>query len=198
MRTPLFCALLLAGCASTGQPATHYAGEPFDLATHGNRVSGQVCGMDVDLDVQRQGDAVALSGFLDGKFPVHLTARPVAGGLGISGALGTAAGESAVDLRVADDQLDGRVGFRKFALHADGDTLTGTMQIPNAINPPDAVLEGRAQLATLPVEAKAALVPTLLTCNVQPVGSWGKSELMVRVGGPAGALPHQSSSLYVH
>jgi hypothetical protein len=198
MRTFLVSALFAVGCASTGQPATHYSGEPFDLAARSSHITGQVCGMDLDLDVTHQGDAVALSGFLDGKFPVHLSARPEGRGVAISGALGTSAGESAVDLRVAADQLDGRVGFRKFDLHAEGDTLTGTMQIPNAIEPPDAVLEGRAQLASLPLDTQAALVPALLTCNVQPIGKWGKSELLVRVGGPAGALPHQSSALYTH
>ena len=196
MRTTLLCALVLVGCAGSGQPATHYAGEPFELAARASRITGQVCGMDLDVDVTRQGDSVALSGFLDGKFPVHLSARPEGRGTAISGALGTAAGESAVDLRIAADQLDGRVGFRKFDLHAEGDTLTGTMQIPNAIEPPIAVLEGRAELAALPRDTQAALLPALLTCNVQPQGKWGKSQLLVRVGGPAGALPHQSSSLY--
>jgi hypothetical protein len=197
MRTFLVGTLLVVGCASGGgPPATHFAGEPFDLAARPSRISGQVCGMDLDVDVSHQGDAVALSGFLDGKFPVRLTARPEGLGTAITGALGTAAGESTVELRVAADQLDGRVGFRKFDLHAEGDTLTGTMQIPNAIEPPVAVLEGRAQLSSLPIDTKAALVPALLTCNVQPQGKWGKSALLVRVGGPAGALPHQSSSLY--
>ena len=198
MRVFFVSVLFAVGCASAGQPATHYSGEPFDLAARPSRITGQVCGMDLDLDVTHEGDHVALSGFLDGKFPVHLSARPEGRGAAISGALGTAAGDSAVELRVAADQLDGRVGFRKFDLHAEGDTLAGTMQIPDAIEPPQAVLEGRAQLASLPLETQAALVPALLTCNVQPIGKFGKSELLVRVGGPAGALPHQSSALYTH
>ncbi len=198
MRILVVSAVLVVGCASAEKPTTRYAGEPFELAARPGRISGQVCGMDLDVDVRRHGDAVALSGFLDGKFPVQLTARPLGRGLAISGALGTSAGESAVELRVGAAELDGRVGFRTFTLRANGDTLAGTMQIPNAIEPPDVVLEGRAQLAALPVDAQAALLPALLTCNVQPQGKWGKSELYVRVGGPAGALPHESSSLYVH
>lgn len=201
MRTSLCLALVvLGGCATAGSrgPVTRVAGEPFELAARGSRITGQVCGMDVDLDVKREGDHVALSGFLDGKFPVHLDARADGDGRVITGGLGTAAGESAVELHVRPDALDGRVGFRRFTLRAAGDTLAGTMQIPNAIEPSETVLEGRAQLASLPLDTAAALVPTLLTCNVQPVGRWGKSSLMVRVGGPAGALPHQSSSLYLH
>ncbi len=72
------------------------------------------------------------------------------------------------------------------------------MLIAGAIEPADAVLQGRAALAALPLDTQAALVPTLLTCNVQRIGRWGRSSLMVRVGGPGGALPHQSSSVYTH
>jgi hypothetical protein len=201
MRNSLLCALFLVGCAGgagSRQPAAHYAGEPFDLSQRGNRITGQVCGMDLDLDVSHHGDAVELSGFIDGRLPVHLSARPDIGGRAITGALGTSAGNAAVDLRLGGDTLGGRVGFRRFDLRAHGDELTGTMQIAGAIEPSDAVLEGRAQLAALPLDTQAALVPTLLSCNVQPIGRWGRSSLMVRVGGPAGALPHQSSSVYTH
>lgn len=198
MRTLLVSALFLVGCASADKPATHYAGEPFDLAARPSRISGQVCGMDLDVDVTRSGEGVALSGFLDGRIPVHLLAHALGNGVAITGALGNAAGGSAVDLRVAADQLDGRVGYRKFDLRANGDTLAGVMQIPSAIDGADVVLEGRAQLATLPLDTQAALIPALLTCNVQPQGKWGKSALLVRIGGPAGALPHESSSLYLH
>jgi hypothetical protein len=200
MRKSVLCALVLVGCAGAAsrQPAVHYAGEPFDLSQRGDRITGQVCGMDLDLDVAHRGDRVELSGFIDGRLPVHLTARSDGNGRAISGALGTSTGNAAVDLRLAGDSLGGRVGFRRFDLRAHGDELAGTMQIAGAIDPSDAVLAGRAQLAALPIDTQAALVPTLLSCNVQPVGRWGRSSLMVRVGGPAGALPHQSSSVYTH
>ncbi len=200
MRNSALCALFVVGCAGAGslQPTVHYGGEPFDLAQRGNRISGQVCGMDLTLDVAHQGDSVELSGFIDGRLPVHLSARRDAGGHAITGALGTSTGNAAVDLRLGSDSLGGRVGFRRFDLRAHGDELAGTMQIAGAIEPSDAVLEGRAQLASLPLETQAALVPALLSCNVQPIGRWGRSSLMVRVGGPAGALPHQSSSVYTH
>jgi hypothetical protein len=200
MRNCIFVAVLaclvLGGCA-TGGSSTRVSGEPFELAQTSGRITGQVCGMDVDLDVKRAGDGVALSGFLDGKFPVHLTARDEAGGgRAIAGGLGTQAGDAAVDLHVRADKLDGHVGFRRFDLRADGDKLAGTMQIAGAIEPSDAELDGRAQLASLPLDTQAALLPSLLTCNVQRIGRWGRSSLLVRVGGPAGALPHESSSVY--
>ena len=71
MRKLLVCAFVVAGCASSGQPAVHYSGEPFDLASRGTRITGQVCGMDLTLDVtRRDADAVQLEGFIDGRFPV--------------------------------------------------------------------------------------------------------------------------------
>ena len=198
MRTLLLGALFVAACAGSRPPAVHHAGEPFDLSQRGDRITGQVCGMDLTLDVAHAGDAVELTGFIDGRYPVHLSARPDVGGRTISGGLGTSAGNAAVDLHLGRDKLDGRVGFRKFDLRAQGDQLAGTMLIAGAIEPADAVLQGRAALAALPLDTQAALVPTLLTCNVQRIGRWGRSSLMVRVGGPGGALPHQSSSVYTH
>lgn len=199
MRNLLVCLLFAAGCASaSSQPAVHYSGEPFDLQRQQGRFTGQVCGMDLTLDVAhlRDGKGVALTGFIDGRFPVHLIARQDLGKTYITGGLGTNAGDAAVNLMVTPTTLSGRVGWRSFQLHATGDTLTGPMEIAGAAEPSAATLAGRHQLAALDAAAKGALVPALLACNVQPIGRFGRSSLQVRVGGPAGALPHRSSSLY--
>lgn len=201
MRTSsvLFVALCLAGCAHQAgrQPSAHWAGQPFDLEQRGSRITGQVCGMDLTLDQQATEDgSVALTGFIDGRFPVHLAARDDGNVHAITGGFGTRAGNAVVDLRLHPQALEGRLGFRRFALAAEGDRLTGTMQISGAIEPSEAVVEGRTQLASLPLATQAALVPALLSCNVQRVGHYGRSSLYVKVGGPAGALPHQSSSVY--
>lgn len=199
MRKLVLASLLAAGCAtaSSAGPAVRYAGEPFDLEQQGSRITGQVCGMDLTLDVAHRGpDAVELTGFVDGRFPVHLQARADGRVRTITGGLGSRAGDSAVALDVAPDKVDGRVGWRYFRLAAQGDALGGTMQIAGAIAPSDAVVDGRAQLVSMPLAPQAALLPALLSCNVQPVGRWGRSSLEVRVGGPPGALPHQSSGIY--
>lgn len=190
--------LLTAGCATAG-PAVHYSGEPFDLRQQPGRITGQVCGMDLVLNTQQQDGGVRLNGFIDGRFPVELRAYDDADGRRLQGSLGSSAGNAAVDVTLSPVALSGRVGFRYFDLHATtGDTLAGTMRVAGAIEPADAVIAGRGQLATMSPAAQAALVPTLLQCNVQRVGRWGRSALTVRVGGPSGALPHQSSALYTH
>ena len=191
--------ILVAGCAASRLPAQRFAGEPYDLQQRGSRISGHVCGMDLVLDAQSRGDGVRLSGFADGRYPIELTAAPRASGLAMQGRIGTQAGDSTVDLILSPTDLSGRVGFRYFDLHATtGDALGGSMRIAGAIDPSDAVIAGRGRLVTMPPEAQAALVPALLQCNVQRIGRWGRSTLLVRVGGPAGALPHQSSALYTH
>lgn len=196
----LAVALLAAGCAGSSAkgPVAHYAGEPFELQRGAGRITGQVCGMDLTLDVADLGDrkGVSLTGFADGRFPVHLVARRDLGKTYITGGLGSRAGDAAVNLTLTPTALEGRVGWRNFQLDANGDALQGSMQIAGAIEPASATLAGRRELASMPPAAQAALVPALLTCNVQPIGRWGRSSLQVRVGGPAGALPHGSSSLY--
>jgi hypothetical protein len=64
--------------------------------------------------------------------------------------------------------------------------------------PSDAAIVGRGELASLRLETQTAIVPTLLACNVPNVGNWARAPLVVRVGGPPGALPRQSSALYTH
>ena len=198
MRKLIVLGLFAAGCASTGKPVARYAGEPFDLQAQGGRITGQVCGMDLTLDVAHLGPekGVALTGFADGTFPVHLIARQDAGKTFITGGIGSRAGDAAVSLVLTPAALEGRVGWRDFQLGAQGDVFSGTMQIAGAIEPSEATVAGRQALAAMPPATQAALLPALLTCNVQRVGRWGRSALQVRVGGPAGALPHGSSSLY--
>jgi hypothetical protein len=194
-----FVVLFAAGCAHTSgqQPSAHWAGQPFDLEQRGSRITGQVCGMDLTLDEQPTEDgSLALTGFIDGRFPVHLAARSDGDTRIITGGLGTRAGSAVVDVQLRPESLDGRLGFRRFQLAANGDSLAGTMQVSGAIEPSEAVVDGRAQLASMPLATQAALIPALLSCNVQRVGHYGRSSLVVKVGGPAGALPHQSSSVY--
>jgi hypothetical protein len=201
MRHVCLSLLLAAGCASAvaGGPAVRYAGEPFDLEQRPGRISGQVCGMDVNLDVQERPGDVRLTGFVDGQFSVELRAHDEADGRHLDGRIGASAGDSVVDLKLTPTTLSGRVGFRHFELGAtNADTLAGTMRIAGAQDPSDATVAGRSRLAALSPAVQAALLPTLLQCNVQRVGQWGRSSLLVRVGGPAGALPHQSSALYTH
>jgi hypothetical protein len=196
----LLVALAASGCAAAASgPAVHYAGEPFDLEVRPSHISGQVCGMDLTLDVQERSADVRINGFIDGQLSVELRAHDEADGRHVEGRIGASTGDAVVDLKLMPTGLSGRVGFRYFELIATNeDTLTGTMQIAGAQDPSTATLQGRLQLTAMSPAVQAALLSTLLQCSVQRVGQWSRSPLVVRVGGPAGALPHESSALYTH
>ena len=118
MRRIILASLVWAGCATTpAGPAVHYAGQPFDLEQRPGRISGQVCGMDLLLDVQERAGSVQLSGFIDGNMAVELAAKDEADGRHVTGRIGAAAGDSAVDVKLTATTLSGRVGFRYFDLH---------------------------------------------------------------------------------
>ena len=65
MKTGVLAVLIgIAGCATGGaKTAQRYTGYPYDVHDEGNRVSGLVCGINVDYTVQHRGDGVLVSGF---------------------------------------------------------------------------------------------------------------------------------------
>jgi hypothetical protein len=191
---------LVAGCASAPaqRSATEYDGEPFDLRAEPSRITGQVCGMDLDYAVERGEDGIQLTGFIDGSHPTQLHVCECGGARVITGALGTEVGNSAVELVLTRAELDGRVGWRNFGLRPEGDTLSGSVRIAGVQDASRVVVAGRFALERLPPDVQGALLPSLLSCNLKPIGNFQRSSLLVRVGGAPGALPHQSSALYTH
>ena len=193
-------AMMLAGCATAGTGAgerAEYTGQPFAVTASGGEVSGQVCGMDVQYAVARDGDALRLDGYLDARVPSRIEIRSGdAGARRITGTLGTEAGASVVDLVLEPGRLRGRVGFREFNLVEVGGALRGPMVVAGVAESSQATVNGAAELHALPPEVQAAVLPSLLTCFVAPLGMRAVSPLVVGVGGKAGSLPRQSSSIY--
>lgn len=209
-RALAFLGPLLLGCA-TGPPAAglaaglgeEYGGEPYLVRRGAGRISGQVCGNDVLYDIlPAAADAALISGFVDSQRPSRLELRKdEGGGERISGMLDAEAGAGAVDLRLTPEALEGRVGFRRFQLHRDGDALTGEGLIrdqsaPGGTDLPSPVrLTGVAALWALPAAVRAAVLPNTLSCFVAPIGALGRSALQIRFGGRPGAQPRGSSGL---
>lgn len=198
----LLCAL---GCAAPRQAAPagagpgegraqEYVGQPFSVRQEGGRVSGLVCGQDVQYTVQRGDGQTVLLGFLGTDAPSRLEVRERGALRLISGSLGTPAGSAAVDLQLGPDSLQGRVGFRRFDLRRAGDALTGPMLIAGTDDPAEATVQGVQAMWAMPKAAQAAVLANLLTCFVAPIGSYGRSPLRVGFGGAAGAQPRGSSS----
>lgn len=210
-------AALAAGCAGRQQPpglAHEFQGRPYtirhsgDLGVppgsgaavrgRGGRIDGQVCGMDVHYDVAYDGDDVQLTGFLDARFPSEIHVRQEGAARVFTGSLGSAAGKAAVSLRLSPDALVGRVGFRYYDLAAvpGADRLTGGLVIGGTNVPTTATVLGEGALLNMPLADQGAVLPNLLTCFIARVGVLGRSPLQVQVGGPYGAEPRESSSLY--
>ncbi len=207
-----FVLSILAGCASSPQQtpsalSTEYTGRPFVVrhtgprfagpaTSSGGRITGQVCGVDITYEVTHKDGRVRLTGFLDGHIPSQLTVEERDGERVVSGALGTRPGTAAVDLHLYPGRLTGRVGFRRFDLVQQGDQLLGELRMAGTDEPTTATINGLHVMQGLSPADQAAILPTLLTCYVARIGNFGRSPLVVGFGGPPGADPHGSSSLY--
>jgi hypothetical protein len=68
-----------------------------------------------------------------------------------------------VELTLTRDLISGKVGARRFELHARGDDYVGNVTINQARMP--YVLRGSGQLWAMPAAAQASILPLLLTCT---------------------------------
>jgi hypothetical protein len=191
------------GCAS-GQrvaerkPRQHFTGNPYEVWSDGDRVTGQVCGLDIELSVGRGANgSTQVNGFAGGGHkPMWIEVERRADGTRlVHGSLGTRAAVSSVDLVVSPTGLAGRTGLRRFELAAAGDSLRGSMSALNTFGPVAAVVEGRGELDRLPDEALAAILPALLSCNAPFDRPSVRPPLMVRLGGPAGYEPRYNNEI---
>jgi len=184
MRIVLLAALV-AGCATGGtKTAQRYTGYPYDVSDEGNRVSGLVCGVDVDYTVERHGDATVISGF--GSRSQLIEVRDENGGRHVTGSLGAGPDRGELDVMLTADRLRGRIGVRDVDLVAAGDTYQGRYTVRNVLGSMPMTVEGRTALLSLPRSGLGALVPGMLNCE-GPVGkpvAWGP--VAIRFGGPPG------------
>lgn len=193
MRTTLVLALaLLGGCATTGATAARqFTGDPYDIKDEGDRVTGLVCGVNIDYTVDRSGSRTVLGSF--GR-PVNLEVTHEGAARHIVGTLGARVGVDEVDLVLTPDRLSGRAGLRDFELGMQGDRLQGTMATLHVQGYVPATIEGRSQLIALPDGPLAAVLPTLLNCDRGFGNGVVHPELYVRFGGPAGYEPRGNNS----
>jgi hypothetical protein len=190
------------GCAggqrmAEHKPRQHFTGNPYEVWSDGDRVSGQVCGLDVELTVTRSDEGhTVVSGFAGGRRPVWIEVQRGGDGVRhIHGSLGSRAAVSSVDLAVSPMGLAGRSGLRRFELAAAGDSLRGSMSALNTFGPVPALVEGRGELERLPDEALAAILPALLNCDAPFDRPSVRPPLAVRVGGPAGYEPRYNNEI---
>jgi hypothetical protein len=212
MRNLLLCAILLTACVPhtavvDGRTLPrenlgytdhdyfammHYDAYPAQrgpssgLRGYGGRVSGRVCGADVNLEAEYKGRRLELLGWVK---PMKMSSRLVAessmyvevsdrpdkdGGsarhfLGKTGDDDLDAGlifgippRRQIDFVMGQTWLRGRVGRRTFDLHEDADRLVGTMSIVG--NKVPFVLDGWGAVWAMTPADQAAILPFMLTC----------------------------------
>lgn len=184
----------------TGDPysVTHLAAHPRPhngLEDHGGRITGPICGNDVDFEVKHEGDHIAMNGFVDAHFSSVLEVKDQNGERIISGNFGTGAGSSVIDLRLRSDGLVGRVGYREFNLKQEGDSLVGMLTQGTNLKA-RAEIKGRTEMWSMPAATQAVILANLLTCKGEWIARDGRRQLVVNFGGPAGFSPRNTSSLY--
>lgn len=158
----------LGGCATTVPAgAQRFTGNPYDITDDGGRISGLVCGVNVEYSVARHGSATALSGF--GSRSLFVEVREEGGERRITGSLGASPDRGELDLVLSGSRLHGRAGVRDVDLVAAGDTFRGTYNVRNSWGAAPMVVEGRGELMRLPAAELAALMPGMLNCE-GPVG----------------------------
>lgn len=186
MRTVILAMLVgVAGCATGGaKTAQRYTGYPYDVSDEGNRVSGLVCGVNVDFSVSQRGDETVVSGF--GGRSVYMAVRDENGARHVTGSLGPGPDRGELDVTLTPTTLQGRAGIRDVDLVAVGDTYRGSYTVRNQPGSAPMTVEGRAELLKLPPAELGALMPAMLNCE-GPVGRpvmWGP--VAIRFGGPPG------------
>jgi len=182
---------LVAGCATTGATtAQRFTGDPYDVKDEGDRVTGLVCGVNVDYTVDRSGSRTVLGSF--GR-PAHLEVTHEGAARHIVGTLGTRVGADEVDLVLTPGSLTGRAGLREFSLTMKDDRLSGSMATLHVQGAVPATIEGRSVLASMPDATVAAVLPTLLSCDHGFGDGIMHPELAVRMGGPAGYEPRENN-----
>jgi hypothetical protein len=200
-------AMPLVNLTFTGQPYTvnHKKAHPMPggpssgVVGPGGLIIGRVCGIDINYDVKHQGEKVFLNGVVSGfdtQFNANVTIRDTDGARVITGDLGARAGFGAIDLRLTDTQITGRVGRRVFDVKVDGDRLTGRLKFASDREAP-VEINGFAAMRELPPADLAAILPPLLTCNGREIEQLNQAGLSVGFGGTATNHPSETSSIYL-
>lgn len=212
----LFACLFAAGCAHSQARAAHPTlarerlgytdhklfalmhydaypaaiGPSVGVRDYGGRLTGRVCGADVNLQAQYRGRYLALTGFVyptkitgairdDAEFASRIEVRDQRERDGavarrISGTVGGVARDldeavhlgqpprHGIDLEISRDSLRGHVGLRDLDLHAHDDELDGTMTIAAQKLP--FRLRGWGAVWAMPAADQAAILPFVLTC----------------------------------
>lgn len=171
-------------------PAT--VGPSSGLTAAGGRITGVICGSDVEYSVEHVGDRIKLNGFVDNQYNSHLEIAETNGFHTISGSV--AYREIAIQL--FGDRLRGYIGRCPFDMTQEGDAFVQTTynQTVAEGNEMHLRINGLDALWKLPPADQAALLPMVIQCLQQKMfeNMGHENPPAMGFGGPAGAVPRNT------
>lgn len=157
----------------TGQPYSiqHIDAYPTALSPSsglnaaGGRITGVICGSDVEYSVEHAGDRIKLNGFVDNQYNSHLEISETNGFHIITGSVAY----REIEIQLFGDRLRGFIGRCPFDMTQEGDALVQTTynQTVAQGNEMHLRINGLEALWKLPAADQAALLPMVVQCLQQ-------------------------------
>lgn len=204
-----FCLVLSAGACLgpvmiNGKPTprlnVQYTGQPYavrHLNAHpepggassgvkeqGGRITGVICGSDVDLNVTHAGDHVELYGLVENQHQTTLQIAQTSGFHTITGSIAF----REVKLELYGDRLRGFVGRCPVDMQQDGDALVDT--VVSSGQQMQRRLSGLDALWKLPAAPQALILPMVVSCLVEKTfENLGRDTPVLGFGGALSSQP---------
>lgn len=167
-------------------------GEPTGGATaSGGMLTGVVCGVSLDYEVEHKGDHIQIVGQLDNAPNLSSSLR-MAGDADVRLLKGALASRM-VDLKLTRDAIVGFVGRRPIHFERSGDEMRYTFQVASAASVQVTnIMKGVDELWRLPATVQMVAVPMLIACmlaSFEDTSRPAQDPPAVVFGGKGGAVP---------
>lgn len=172
----------------------HYGAHPkpqaVGSATDGGRITGVVCGLDIEYSIEHKPDETRVSGIIENQYQASLSIFSTTNGLAVVGNLGP----KGVRLEFSDHHVAGYVGRCPYRMALDpaaqgGDTLVRFV-VGNG-QKMQVELYGAKSLLQMPQADQAAVLPLVLLCSTEKIfENLGRDSIPAYgFGGQLGAVP---------
>ncbi len=172
-----------------GRPHPQPGGPSSGVKEQGGRITGMICGSDVDVTVTHAGDHVELYGVVENQ---HTTTLQIAETHGFHTITGSVAYRE-IQIQLFGDRLRGFIGRCPFDMTQEGDALVQTTynQTVAQGNEMHLRINGLEALWKLPAADQAALLPMVVQCLQQKMfeNMGHENPPAMGFGGPVSAVP---------
>lgn len=184
----------------TPRLSLQYSGQPYALRhlnahpqpggpssgvkEQGGRITGMICGSDVDVTVTHAGDHVELYGVVENQHTTTLQIAETQGFHTISGSIAF----REVKLQLFGDRLRGFIGRCPIDMQQEGDALVEN--VASGGQPMRLQLNGLAELWKLPAAPQAIVLPMVVSCLIEKTfENLGRNPPALGFGGTTSSQP---------